>query len=324
MENDSASLVPKNEMPVEEIDEEDDSDENGENGEGMALKFSSPQAGAERLSKLPENVRQALEFVNIETTFKAFMTELQSRCEECNQCLNPTDAEKQMYKSMWLKCTLIKCQKFFSRNLQSGATHTRIPTALSEYFKNASVPELLQTFIDVSQQHGYHAKCKHDEMLGSDKTQRKRLDEANMERIKTKALYKNFVGLYKQCVGQDTRRNKPHKFVNKNTHNNVEQNNNGGFRYQHHDNSGYVPRQQIHDNMGYAPRQQTHDNTGHAPRQQTHGKKPYYPGSYHNNNNHGKSVRWEDQQPQQTYQFQSLQERDGGFRKFRPVAQAYN
>ena len=93
------SAKPVNIQPEvipEEYDDEQNlgGEGNQEDGANSGPRFTSPEASAERLTKLPQDVQSTFQLMTEETIFAALVNEVQFRCQACREKCSPYDFER--------------------------------------------------------------------------------------------------------------------------------------------------------------------------------------------------------------------------------------
>ncbi|XWV25914.1 hypothetical protein QJ857_gp1166 [Tupanvirus soda lake] len=288
---------------TEEMDDEDDAPE--EELDVAGHKFSSPEAGAERLAKLPSNVQTALQLMSEETTFGALVAELQNRCRNARANLPPNSKDR-----MWLHHALNTCMEFRRTHFQRRSNLLdRVPTEVSTYMSSADEVEILQTLVDVSQQKGYHARQFFDTLNDESTTKRVSQRDYDDALASCKALeqrYHEYVDMFRRCTASG----KPFRVRT-------------GYRrpstsYQtrvSHDRPqrGIIRRDDSGRSQQERPRREERCTQDERPTRQVHvsserptERKPYRPGSYQNVGDRRPTPRDGGNKPQQS--------RDNSFR----------
>lgn len=222
----------------------------------------SPEAGKERLAKLPEKVSMVFQLQNIDKTFNAFVEELDSRCRDYEKNRDPKDYERILTQVYYMQCVNFRDAHFERRK----AIDT-VPVELTEYMKKTHMADILQTIIDVAQQNGYHARNNLESL--KQQVQKNNQDEYELKHAmeswnSLQQLYKALVNLNNICNGirrYDNPRNRKYNF-------------NGRPKYRTHhydDRPKYTERFQDRSSN-----QQHHFSGSMDPMQ----KKRYKPGTY--------------------------------------------
>lgn len=164
------------------------------------MKFSSPEAGMERLSKIPGNVCAAICAVGIDNTFREFLTCAKLRCDNCKSTMEMLSCER-----MWTNMVYSMCMDFNRDHFGKNGSQT-VPQELTDYMNSVSMLEMLQVFIDISQQNGFNAQKEYDAMNTEGQNQspninQRQLDDAQNYCRALKQLYHDFVDLYRHCTG---------------------------------------------------------------------------------------------------------------------------
>ena len=182
---------PDNEQFTKEDSGSEDENENEH-------KFSSPATGIERLSKLPSDVLYGLQILSIETTFNLFIEEIQNRCHEYKNT-----HDRFSFERMWVQTVFGRCMDFRREHFHTKVMLNRVPIEITNFMKNNSLIDLLQIFIDLSQQNGYHAKLAFDTLKNntSRRVTQRELDDAYNGCVASQKLYHDFVDLYRHCIG---------------------------------------------------------------------------------------------------------------------------
>ncbi|XWV24675.1 hypothetical protein QJ856_gp1109 [Tupanvirus deep ocean] len=277
----------------EEVDD-DDAPEEDVGGH----KFSSPEAGAERLAKLPSNVQTAFQLLNEETTFNAFVTELQNRCRNARTNLPPNSKDR-----MWLHHALNTCMEFRRTHFQRRSSlMDRVPTEVSAYMASADEVEMLQTLVDVAQQKGYHARQFFDSL--SDESNTKRVSQRDYDDalVSCKALeqrYHEYVDMFRRCTASGkpfrmrTGYRKPQ--ISRPIRVSFEKPQRGVLR---RDDSGRSqqerPRREERHTQDERPQRQVQPSSDRPSE-----RKPYRPGSYQNTSDRRPAPRDSGNKPQQ-------------------------
>lgn len=165
-------------------------------------RFTSPEASAERLSKLPADVQNALKMMTEENIFTALVNEIQARCQECRVRCSAYD-----YERMWVHMVRTYCRSFRSQYFSRSSRTTivdSLPEVVVEYMKTVPLVDLLQTIVDLSQQRGYCAKQRLDSFVGSDGKLMVKQHEYEEAREKCNYLFRcyySYVDLFRMCTG---------------------------------------------------------------------------------------------------------------------------
>jgi hypothetical protein len=180
----------------------------GSDDDGTFVKYSSPEAGEERLGKIPKEILTLLQTQSMETSFGAMITEVKRRCDEVRETLQPLDI-----KRMWTQMVFGWCMDFRRTHFPKKRTFNQaldqtsnecVPLVFSNYMKNTDLVDLLQMFIDIAQQNGFHAQQnKHnlDEVSRTKRVSQQMFNDAQNYCDTLQQLYHDFVDLYRHCTG---------------------------------------------------------------------------------------------------------------------------
>lgn len=160
-------------------------------------KFSSSEASIERLSKLSDEVINEFKLWsrNFDSIFNIFIAEIRTRCIEYKTTRDHHDTER-----MWMQIVFSMCMSFrYDHNLRPKQYTETEFNNINKYMKTASVIDLLQIFIDITQQNCHNVKQiinSHDNnSLQTDS------DELKYNESMLQQLYHDFVDLYRRCTG---------------------------------------------------------------------------------------------------------------------------
>ena len=185
---------------VEDIEEVEDVNECNNDEVESTRTFSSPEAGATRLGKLPPNVLVVLQLLDEETMFNALITELQNRCQECRTTLPVYDTNRMWIQMVFSYCMNFRREKIFS---ESGTTQD-VPPEVLEYMHTTPIVSILQTFVDLAQQTGFQAQQFLD-TLENEAVEKfvsiKDHDDACSNRNNLQRRYHDYVDLFRHCTG---------------------------------------------------------------------------------------------------------------------------
>ena len=168
----------------------------GDDTDAEAKKFSSPEAGAERLNKLDPKVRQAMENLPIETSFNAYIEAMKSRCADLRA--NSSSSFEMMLTQRACSDAMTFRRTHFNRQ---PAMLSRIADELTQYLQTAPWVDILQTFIDVVQQGGHEANMHVQSLEAVENTNQRQYDDAKARRTALYDLYHDLVTLYRHCTG---------------------------------------------------------------------------------------------------------------------------
>lgn len=186
--------------------------ENVENcDDNESKKFSSPEAGMERLAKIPQNVYKALCLLPIDASFKECVMCIRERCENCRSTM-----ELHCHERMWTHMVFSMCMNFNRDQFgtRSSNNNSIVPQELMDYMRCTPILDMLQLFIDISQQNGFQAQKSLEMMNQENQSKRftsREYDDAQALCRALKQLYHNFVDLYRHCTGTW----KPRRMVNR-------------------------------------------------------------------------------------------------------------
>ena len=171
-----------------------DGEENGE------PRFSSPEAGAERLENLPPGVLDSMRRMRVPQCFSMLIDELKSRCQTLRSDRDMIDFER-----MWTHMVLNNCQVFRLEHFKERPDPLeQAPTSLCDFMASSSVVCLLQTFNDLTQQDGFKAKQNLNALTDENSTRRvteRQLDDARDRCRELQQLYRDCVRLFQMCTG---------------------------------------------------------------------------------------------------------------------------
>ncbi|AHA45287.1 hypothetical protein HIRU_S381 [Hirudovirus strain Sangsue] len=155
----------------------------------------SPEAGADRLSKLSQSMLDEIRKLGYDTIFRKFVDELNSDL----QSQNIQKESFEDFESKWHRIVNTICNQFYRKNFgtpyeQRGRSSTRfgqnsspnMSSELTTFIQETPVLQIIQVFIDMLQQDGnYNGKQNVDE-----------------EQIRySRFMYRSFVTLYHKCNG---------------------------------------------------------------------------------------------------------------------------
>ncbi|BCS83364.1 hypothetical protein QLL95_gp0759 [Cotonvirus japonicus] len=148
----------------------------------------SAEAGAARLAKLPKQICDEIKKLGYDIAFKKFIEELVDDVRSNRSSGDNIDS----FENMWYRMALTICNSFYYRNFgrrygaRQEADDALISNELREYICQTPVLDVIQTFIDLTQQDGnLNNKQNQDEQF------------IRYHRF----LYRSFVTLYHQCNG---------------------------------------------------------------------------------------------------------------------------
>jgi hypothetical protein len=193
--NNSDELVVEDPNNCNTSSNDNDNDEN----DNSTYKFSSPEAGAERLGKLPPNILSTLRSVNEEIIFDAFIVELKNRCHEHKNKL-----EKYSPERMWTQIVFSKCMNFRYQHFHSKPNSLEnIPNDFLHFLRDSTIVNILQILVDVAQQSGFNAKQLLDG-YNTDTTfnvNQKDYNDARERWNTCQRHYYDYVELFRHCTG---------------------------------------------------------------------------------------------------------------------------
>lgn len=201
------------EVVYDDVDEDIDDDSNDDQSDGSdsdketdRINFSSPEAAAERLEKIPSQVLDDFKNINMNSMFHSYILELHKRCNDLRD-----NEDSYSYKRMWIQGTLTVCNDFYHNILYSkDIILGEDPEAFKAYMKERTEVEILQLFIDVSQRVGFSVR-KELKLATSEgsKSTKKEIDALHKRCVESRRRYYSFVRLFKKCTGswKPTRRN---------------------------------------------------------------------------------------------------------------------
>ena len=221
---------------VEEIEEVEDVNECNNDEEESARKFSSPEAGASRLDKLPPNVLVVLQLLDEDVMFYALIMELQTRCHDCRTTLPIYSTDRMWIHTVFSFCMNFRREKIIS---ESGATQD-VSAEVQEYMRTTPIVSILQTLVDLAQQTGYQAKQFLDTLENEASTKfvsTQDHDDAYNNCNNLQRRYHDYVDLFRHCTGtwkpprknvhrsdaptRGTQRSTPSRFDNRQTERNT-------------------------------------------------------------------------------------------------------
>ncbi len=197
MENTQNQSNTNDDLVVEDFNQNDQHSDNNNNNPGQ--KFSSPEASALRLSKLPLNVLSVMRMSNEEIIFDAFISELKFRCNDHKNRL-----DKYALERMWTQMVFSICMNFRHEHFH-GKSHSleNISPDFLQFMRNSNIIDLLQVLVDVAQQSGFQAKdilMTFENNKDSGITQ-KDYNEAKNRWNSLQQHYHDYVDLFRRCTG---------------------------------------------------------------------------------------------------------------------------
>lgn len=286
-------------IPEEYEDDQNMGEQDGQEEGGGAMRFTSPEASAERLSKMPETVHTSLQLMSEENIFNAVINEIQARCQKCREKCSVYDFEK-----MWTHMVKTYCMSFRSQYFTRNSRATildQIPEAVMQYMKNMTLVELLQMVVDLAQQRGYRAKQRLDSFFDQDKLT---VSQQEYDRAKEKCnyfyhCYHNYVDLFRLCTGswrpQRPMRNRHETYASPNQNASYQERPIPERNVQHRRTDNAPTRNVTHDPSW---RGQKYMTPTQQKQQYQQGRRTYQPGSY-------QSYHLEGRQNSQTGGFRS-------------------
>jgi hypothetical protein len=167
---------------------------------GRSDRYFSIKATMNRLSKLPHDVLNAFNTVNIGANFRVFVSEIEKR----NYQLIKSQGVYSTLR-MWTGNVYFFCYKFYIKHFQKSSDISEVPINIIEYIRTSPIIDMLQVFIDISQRNRYIARNQLKELANSNIS---RTMNYKRELIRSKIrcrtlgnLYYDFVELYKKCTG---------------------------------------------------------------------------------------------------------------------------
>lgn len=185
------SIAPVEETKEQVIDEVEEE----------TKKFTSPEAGAERLSKLDPEILDALKLMTEDDIFSLFLSELKNKCNFLQSSQDSFSHER-----MWTQIVFSICMNFKREHFHSKVKLSHVPPKITAWFKDTNVVSILQTFVDISQQNGYAAKQVLMKLRETDPRSSKHQDtkELHLTQERFELLqnrYHDYVDLLKRCTG---------------------------------------------------------------------------------------------------------------------------
>jgi hypothetical protein len=280
-----------NDCEEDDVFNEVDVENENEKNTNFEYKFSSPEACAERLGKLPSNILSALRSLNEEVIFDIFITELKVRCHDCKNRLDKYSPER-----MWTQIVFSKCMDFKHEHFRNKNNNLdRVSTDFLTFMRNVDIVSILQILVDVAQQNGYHSKQLFDNLSNEHKMNyinQKDYDDAKNRWLLNQQQYHNYVNLFRHCTGtwKPMKKRSISFQTNYNTNQanyNTNQANYNTNQTNYNTNQANYNTNQFNHNI---PRDTIHLVPQRIVRNTNNfiGKKQYIPGSYKNYNNQNK------------------------------------
>lgn len=178
-------------------------------------RYCSISASMERLSKLPYDILNVFNIINIGVIFGVFLLEIRKRNKQLakNQGIHST-------VRMWTGNVYFFCYKFHKKHFQNTFYVDKIPNCITEFIKMTPITDLLQIFIDVIQQKSYFARKQLKVLYHRDviKRNKKEIIQLKIRCRYFENMYYDFVDLYKKCTGNKIPKKMAREFRGKHTY----------------------------------------------------------------------------------------------------------